>query len=392
MQRKQGWTYLGIVLVAINMRLPITAIPPIMDRLQAATGLSATVAGILTSIPLLTFALASSAFTQLSRRWGQTPVMLGAFMILSVGAALRIVPRVSWLLLGTFLIGLGIDGGNVIIPAVIKQRMPNRPTLGVSLYTTSMVLMSSLATGVVGIITAKFSLHVTMVGLFGLSLISIVGCLLLLEKRSTETKPLQSTTVKTERSVWTDSLAWLMTLFFGLQALLYYSLVTWMPGIFQAVGYQKTVAAMLVTILQLACLACALLTPLFAGSVGGKRFMLAIIGLGFGAGTLGVWLPWQSLTLGVCLALLMGVASGFSFNLAILFFTQKTRTSTETIEVSGMAQTFGYLFAALGPFSFGLLKSQTGSWLSTLIICVVLAVLITIIGFMIERRQHIFEH
>ncbi|CAJ1229796.1 MFS transporter [Lactiplantibacillus xiangfangensis] len=391
MQRRKGFTALGIVLVAINMRLPITAIPPILPNLQQASGLSATVAGLLTSIPLLTFAIFSSVFTKASQRWGEFKVLLIAFIILSCGAALRILPQVTPLLLGTFLIGLGIDGGNVIIPAVIKDRLPNRPTLGVSLYTTAMVLMSSLATGIVGPLTAKFSLTTTMVVLFVLSLISVIGCLLLTDRHPADTVKATNTTAKLPKSIWTDQLAWLITLFFGIQALLYYSLVTWLPNIFQTVGYDANVAAMLVTILQLACLACALLTPIFASSKLGKQLMLWIIGIGFGLGTIGVYLPLHTLAFGVTLALLMGVASGFSFNLAIIFFTQKTSNPSETIEVSGMAQTFGYLFAAAGPFSFGLLKSWSGSWLSTLLSCLVLAIAILVIGFLIERHTNVFQ-
>ncbi|RRK10342.1 MFS transporter [Lactiplantibacillus garii] len=373
------------------MRLPITAIPPIIHDLQRASGLSATVAGLLTSIPLLTFAIFSSVFTKASQRWGTSHVLLFAFLILSLGAGFRVLPQVVALLLGTFLIGLGIDGGNVIIPAIIKERMPEHPTRGVSLYTTSMVLMSSLATGVVGLLTTKYSLTTTMTGLFLLSLVSVIGCLLLLGDHSAETRPAAKAEPRLPRSIWTDRLAWLITLFFGLQALLYYSLVTWMPTIFQSVGYTPTVAAMLVTILQLACLACALLTPLFANSKGGKRFMLAVIGLGFGCGSVGVLLPIHTLIMGGLLALLMGIASGFSFNLAIIFFTQKTSNGRETIEVSGMAQTFGYLFATVGPFSFGLLKSWQGSWQSTLIICLVLAITIFITGRLIERQETVFQ-
>ena len=391
MQRHKGFTALGIVLVAINMRLPITAIPPILPNLQQASGLSATVAGLLTSIPLLTFAIFSSVFTKASQRWGEFKVLLIAFIILSCGAALRIFPQVTPLLLGTFLIGLGIDGGNVIIPAVIKDRLPDRPTLGVSLYTTAMVLMSSLATGIVGPLTAKYSLTTTMVGLFVLSLVSVVGCLLLIDRHPADTTKATNATTKLPKSIWTDRLAWLITLFFGIQALLYYSLVTWLPNIFQTVGYDADVAAMLVTILQLACLACALLTPIFASSKLGKRLMLWIIGIGFGLGTIGVYLPLHTLAFGIALALLMGVASGFSFNLAIIFFTQKTSNPRETIEVSGMAQTFGYLFAAAGPFSFGLLKSWSGTWLSTLLSCLVLAIAIAVIGFLIERHTNVFQ-
>ncbi|CAM3282439.1 MFS transporter [Lactiplantibacillus plajomi] len=382
-------TALGIVLVAVNMRLPITGLPPIMAEIQRASGLSTTAAGLLTSIPLLTFALVSSGFARASRRFGATPVMLVAFMVLTLGSLLRVTLTVPLLLLGTLLIGLGIDGGNVILPAIIKARMPQQPTLGVSLYTTSMVLMSSLATAIVGPLTKAVTLTGTLKIAVYLSLISILGCGLLLVGR----RPAATTTPTEQPALHLshNRLAWLLTAFFGLQALLYYSLVTWMPAIFQAVGYTADEAALLVTILQLACLACAVITPLFATSKRGKAAMLWTIALGFGPATLAAGFSQNHFGMAVVLALLMGIASGFSFNLAVIFFTQKTRNAAETMAVSGMAQTFGYLLAAGGPVVLGWLNNSTGSWTPSLLVCLGLAGLILVVGRLIERRTSLFE-
>ena len=104
---------------------------------------------------------------------------------------------------------------------------------------------------------------------------------------------------------------------------------------------------------------------------------------------LGVLLHSNNLILGIILALFVGIASGFSFNLAVIFFTQKTKTSAETVAVSGIAQTLGYLLASLGPVAFGRLFMISKSWISVILLCVLLALLITWCDFQIEKAKNI---
>ena len=58
---------LAIVLIALNLRGPIVATAPVLDQMSADLGLGAVVAGLLTSIPVLCFALASPAATSTVR-------------------------------------------------------------------------------------------------------------------------------------------------------------------------------------------------------------------------------------------------------------------------------------------------------------------------------------
>ena len=382
---KKITTYLGIILVALNMRMPIIALPQIMPQIQAATGLSKEFSGLLTSIPLIMFALSSPLFTKLDQKIATSKVILLSFIVLSIGSLMRMTLQPTLLLLGTVLIGLGIDGGNVLLPAVIKAELPDQILLGVSLYTTAMILTSSLGTAFLAGLASKFSLVVTMKGLFIFSLLSILGSIFLREKavKKAESSIKMSLLLK-------NKLVWLISLFFGLQALLYYSLTTWYGEMFiQFDHFSVNEQATLMTILQLSCLFCALLTPLFAGTKGGKRFLIIVIGLGFGLGVLGVLLHSNNLILGIILALFVGIASGFSFNLAVIFFTQKTKTSAETVAVSGIAQTLGYLLASLGPVAFGRLFMISKSWFSVILLCVLLALLITWCGFQIEKAKNI---
>lgn len=130
---------LGMMLVATNMRLPITMMPGLMHSLQQTIGLPSSLAGLITTIPLLTFAVMSPLIARWGRRFGNEWTIYVMLILLAVGSYLRVIPTVASLLLGTFLVGIGVDGGNVLIPAVIKDNFPTKINVATSEYTLSML-------------------------------------------------------------------------------------------------------------------------------------------------------------------------------------------------------------------------------------------------------------
>lgn len=134
-QPKPRWFLIGMMLIAANLRLPITIIPPLLPSIEKALHLPSSMAGLITSIPLVTFAIFSPIIVKLAQRWGNERTVFALFLLLIAGTYLRIIPTLPALLFGTFLVGIGIDSGNVLVPALIKAHMPYKIRLGTSLYT-----------------------------------------------------------------------------------------------------------------------------------------------------------------------------------------------------------------------------------------------------------------
>lgn len=383
---------LGMMLVAANMRLPITMMPGLLTSLRHSLGLPSSMAGLLTTIPLLAFAGMSPLIARWGRRWGNEVTIYLLLILVAVGSYLRILPTTTWLLVGTLLVGIGIDGGNVLIPAIIKDNFPTKLAVATSEYTLSMLLIGALGTGLSGTLATHWSLPLTMASLSVIALVNLVVWLpnLRFNHRSPVTAGSTAPAPRTHASVWRTPLAWVVTAFFGLQALVYYSLITWLPTMLTDQGFSAVVAGNLVTVMQLSNLPMAYIVPISSPHRRGVAAMLAVVGLGFIGGTAGMLWPGLSLGWAGAFSIFIGLGSGAAFNLAVVFFTQKTTTGFETADLSGMAQSAGYLLAAVGPIVFGWLGTSLG-WPAVMWLAISLAALLTLTGIVVFRHPTIYD-
>ncbi|WP_179395823.1 MFS transporter [Lacticaseibacillus absianus] len=380
---KTGWLMLGVVLIGANLRLPITMMPPLLGRLEASGALPPALAGLVTTLPLLAFALASAGLGRLGARWGQGQVLLGAAALLVVGNYLRVLPHPLALLGGTVLVGLAITGGNVLLPGLIKSAFPHRIALMTTLYTTAMGLVASLGTGTAGVLAQRLGAAGTIAVLSTVSVLAL-GVWLLAWPRDHG----QAVTHQALPRVTRSRSAWLVAGFFGLQSLLYYSLLTWLPTIWQQSGFSAVAAGNLATLFQLAGLPMTVLTPSLAERRHGVATLVGLIAGGFGLGLLGVALMPAVFAWHAALALVMGAASGAAFSMCIVFFQQKTTAPAVTAALSGMAQAGGYLLAALGPVGFSALATAFG-WTAVLWVCLALSVLLGGCGWAVMRSPQV---
>lgn len=112
----------GIVLVAANQRAAITSVGPLIGNIRETTGLSNSLAGLLTTVPLLAFALLSPIAPKLSQRYTPERVVLVSLFVLLIGLISRSLSAEGpgMLFVGTLLIGLAISIFNVLIPSLVK--------------------------------------------------------------------------------------------------------------------------------------------------------------------------------------------------------------------------------------------------------------------------------
>src|SRR5215204_1237087 len=137
---------LGIVLLAANLRPALTGVAPLIGQIRADTGISNGVAGLLTTLPLLAFALLSPFAPRVARRFGMERALLASLLILAAGILLRWA--VAALFLGTAILGAAIAVGNVLLPGLVKREFPEHAGLMTSVYSTSLGISAALAAGV----------------------------------------------------------------------------------------------------------------------------------------------------------------------------------------------------------------------------------------------------
>lgn len=148
-QSHQWLLIIGIIFIAFNLRPAITSIGPLINTIQSDLHLSSAMAGLITSLPLIAFAVISPLVPYLGRLLRYESIVMASMLLIIIGMVIRFIPLVSTLLLGTLVIGVGIAVCNVLTPGIIKEKFSLKIGIVTSIYTTSMVIFASLASGLI---------------------------------------------------------------------------------------------------------------------------------------------------------------------------------------------------------------------------------------------------
>lgn len=374
---------IGIFLIASNLRSPITGIGPILEFISLQIGLSATQAGMLTTLPLLAFAIFSPLSSGLARKVGLEPSLMIALIVLAGGVVIRSSGSTVALFVGTCVIGVGIAIGNVLLPSLLKRDFPNIvPTL-TAIYVLVMGIGSSISSSAaVPMLHLADRLNITAIPNWAFSLASVsllltvAAIIMWLPQLNRHTRPTADTAdVDSHSYLWRSAAAWQVTIFFGVNSFVMYIFIAWLPSILIDNGYTEHQAGYIHGILQLSTAVPALvLIPLMA-RVKDKRILGLMMALLSFVGIVGLLMAPQHATIWV---ITFGFSSGGGFILALSFVGLRTHNAQQTAALSGMVQCMGYLLAATGPIIFGSLHEVTGGWevplMITAAICIVWAI------------------
>ncbi|HEX2146672.1 MAG TPA: MFS transporter, partial [Pseudorhizobium sp.] len=116
----------SLVLIAFNLRPVFSSASALLPEIRTQLGLDALGAGLLTTLPVVCLGAFSPLAPRLAQRLGTERTLLLVVLLLAVGTALRGVPSVSLLFLGTAIAGACIAVGNVLLPGVVKRDFPDR--------------------------------------------------------------------------------------------------------------------------------------------------------------------------------------------------------------------------------------------------------------------------
>ncbi|SEG82802.1 MFS transporter, CP family, cyanate transporter [Thermomonospora echinospora] len=440
-----AWTVAGLVLLALNLRAAITGVSPLLDDLQHALGLSTTAMGVLTTLPVLCLGAFAALAPPLARRVGTEVTLTGALLLIMGGILLRSAPwpgglATAALFAGTAMAGAGIAIGNVLMPYVIKSAFPERvglfTGLAMMLMSTGAALSSGLAVPLNELGGWRTALAVWAVpALVGVS----VWAPLAVRRRaaaavSAGTEPSASpgdsrttpgvspqagkpadtvaqgagtasdvppqagkpTGVVAQGaaprgegasgSVLRSRLAWYVTLFMGMQSLTFYVLMSWLPAIMRDHGYTAATAGLMLSVTMLLGIPTGMVMPVLAARRADQRpLVVAVMALLIG-GVAGLLLAPEA---GWLWTVVLGIALGAAFPLAFTLITLRSATPRAAAELSGMAQTTGYLLAGAGPFLIGVLNEATGGWRVPLAILLVWLLPETLFALRAARPGHV---
>ncbi|WIK83602.1 MFS transporter [Pseudoglutamicibacter albus] len=422
----------GILLIATNLRMPMTSASPLLPRIKEDVGLSAASASFLISLPLLCFAVFSPIVPRIAARFGLAHSLFGALVAVNVGIVLRSWVGSFGLWAGTVLIGVGIAIMNVLLPALIKRDFPDQAGTLTGVYSAFQSLMAALAAAVAVPIAGlpgwgwQGALGLTLgAGLIGVAVFapqvradhvvrrqqvlarnqvapaasdagasSDVGAASAEPEATGQAGPATASSAAASpaearrRSLLRSPLAWVITAFMGFQSTLFYSVLTWWPAIEMSSGISEESAGFHIAVIQASGIVGSLVAGwLMRRDVVGSTVAVAvstvIVVL---AGTM--FVP----QLALLWALLLGTAQGGLFTVALTLFGARARTPMSAARLSGMAQTFGYVVAASVPPVLGVVREATGSWTASLWILLGIAVITLVAGLVSAKPRYVEEH
>jgi CP family cyanate transporter-like MFS transporter len=349
----------AVILTALNLRPAVTSVAPLLDDMRADLGVSATWAGLLTTLPALCFAAAGLAAPWLSSRIGLGRTISAALVALATGLALRVADGPHLMIGATLIACAGIALVNVLIPVVIKGSFPARVGLMTGIYTAALQGGGALGSAVTPGLEEPVGGWRTALALWAVVAVIALVAWIPASRRHRGAWVLNTQPSGQRRSLLRSRLAWTVTLFFGCQSFMAYIVMGWLPQVFIDTGIDKLQAGILVGLTSLIGVPVALvLTPLAARSSSQSGWIVGLGTMGI-AGVVGLMIAPGAQP--ILWSILVGIGMSV-FSMALAVIALRSRNAEDTAQLSGMAQGFGYLIAAIGPFLFGLLHDVTHGW------------------------------
>ncbi|MFF6868452.1 CynX/NimT family MFS transporter [Streptomyces sp. SID5770] len=384
----------GLVLAALNLRPAITSLGALLEEVSEGLHMSGSVAGVLTSVPPLCFAVFGITAPRLARRFGPAAVVCAGMAAIFTGLLLRpLAGGTAGFLAASALALMGIAVSNVLMPVIVKRYFPDRVGTMTGLYSMALALGTSVAAAATVPLTGALGGNWRLgLGVWAvLAALAVLPWLPLLRDRDrdrvsrTGTGPSRTETDRPSRAetgpsrtgapvsrteakapapdaaprVTRSRTAWALGAFFGLQATGAYITMGWMPQIFRDAGVPASTAGVLLAVTMVMGVPLAFVIPRLATRMktqGPIVVALALCGLGGYTGLLlapaaGAWV-W---------AVLLGV-SNCAFPLALTMIGMRSRTGAGVVRLSAFAQSVGYLISIPGPLLVGVLYQHSGGW------------------------------
>jgi MFS transporter, CP family, cyanate transporter len=381
----------GVILVAINLRPAAASIGPVLDRIQADTGLSSGWAGALTTLPVLCFGLLAPLAPALARRLGVHTAIAVAMMALVAGMLLRLVPGDAFLFAGTALAGAAIATGNVLLPVIVRRDFPGRTGSAMALYTTSLIGFAALSAGTtVPLANGLGGGWRPGLGIWAApAAVAALAWLPALVRRDVNGSAPAGKVARTPavRPLLRQPLAWHVTLFFAVQSGGFYATLAWLPDIFRSHGASESRAGFLLSLSIVVGLLTSTTLPGLATRMRDQRWLVVMCTTVWAVGLSGILVaPMSAPYLWV---VLLGLGQNSTFPLALMLIVLRGGALATTEGLSTLSQSVGYVLAAIFPLAVGAMHGAAGSWTPPLVLLLALLVPQYVFGLAASRNRQL---
>ena len=385
-QKSMTSLLLAIFLIALNLRPAVTSIGPLLETIKHDLNLSNSEVSLLTAIPVICMGLFAPLAVHWLNKFGQRR---GISLLIGLIGTLTLLR--AWLhdyvslLVTAFIIGVAIAIIGPILSSLIKEKFPTRMASAIGIYSLGMGAGATLSAGLTGVLYVWIGERWEFALAFWSSLALLAYLVWFVAM-----KPQQEREISTEqqpttiRSPWTNKRAWLILLFFGFQASLFFSLTTWLASAASELGFSVIEAGSVISVLTVSQIIANIFIPLLLEKFPNRSFWIYF---SLFIGTIGIVLL---LTGNVSLiwpaSVLLGFTLGGLFPLALLLPLDETTDAREANAWTAMVQTGGFIMGGLVPLAIGILYDFSGTHQMTYYVLLVLIVGMFVVTLLLNKK------
>lgn len=375
----------GLVLLSFNLRPAAVSIGPVLAEVRESFGMSAATVGLLTSMPVIAFAIFGALAPAAAGRFGIHRVTLTAVLVVILGLAGRAVTGSETLFLLLSLLALsGMAMANVLLPSLVKLHFPDRIGLVTAIYTTA--LSTGLTAALVLTVPISDALGGWRYGLGVWAAVAIVAAVPWVFLAAHDRNLERVARTVSFRDVARTRLGLAMALFFGLQSLQAYAIFGWFAQLWRDSGYSATVAGVLAGVLAGTAIPLSLWLPNVLARTADPRWVLFSVIACYPVGYVGLMIAPHDLA--ILWAVIVGIGT-VTFPLILTLIGLRARTPEGTAALSAFTQSTGYLIAAAGPFAVGLVHDASGGWTVPLVMLLALALPLFPIAAYVSKVRYV---
>lgn len=384
---------LGVIFLSLILRTPITSVGAILGSLKSILDINNTVAGFITTIPLIAFAIFSPMVAKLSNKAGLEKTLLLAALIISIGLGLRFYINTYVFFITTFIIGVGITIGNVLLPGLVKKYYPEKLGLMTGFYAVVMNVGAAVAAGISYPILSSniggknFSTGLAVNIWIIIAVINIFVYTVMSKNSSvSEVKDGHEKV----HGYFKYTKMWTIMLSMGLQSALFYCGVSWFAEIMISKDFSPETAGLLLSISQFAQFPSTFIVPIIADKLNNKLVIPVVITIGYLISLVGMLYTSGNFVLMLTFIIIFALAGGGSFSYVMYLFSVKSRNENEAADISGLAQSGGYLLAAIFPPLLGYIR-DISDWNKALYVLILTAAALLITLIHCSSKGNIIE-
>jgi MFS transporter, CP family, cyanate transporter len=352
-----GLALLAALFVAsLALRPQLVGVGPLLPDVEADLGISHAVAGLLGTIPVMCMAAFAPAAAPLTA-WAslRTAIAACVFGVAGFGLARAAAPGAPAVLLLTVPVGIGLAVAGALLPVAVKARFPDRPAFATGVYTTGLSVGAALASALAVPLSDAFGGWRGALAAFSVATVGLAAGWLVLSRGTwTERSAVRAPRLPVRRPV-----VWWIVAVFGLQSVIFYGFVSWMPDAFQERGWSAGTAGALAAVFGIAALPAGLLVPWVADRRGTRRLWLTSASTVTVAGMLGLAAAPEG---AFAWAIVAGAAIGAVFPLSLTLCLDVAREPADAGAAAALVLLGGYTLSSLAPVGLGALRDAAGSF------------------------------